>query len=165
MHRVWNTQSNSLIVSKHVVTDEMIFRLKRQVNKESKPTDDCIYLNKPNELTNEYNYGDHSVSVDEARDEFNTLGEDQREVEQRTGRFPNRVISTPERYEANIARRGVHDEDTPSLRVALNSKEVKEWNLAIQSELKSLKKIGTWKLVDKLRNETILHCKLSLIHI
>ena len=55
MYRVWNTQSNSLIVSKHVVTDETIFPLKRQVNKESKSTDDCIDLNKPNELTNDYN--------------------------------------------------------------------------------------------------------------
>ena len=77
-------------------------------------------------------------------------------------RYPKRVRFAPDRYVANAARRGAHDDDMPTLRMAMESPEALEWKKAIKSELDSLEKNRTWDIVDKPSKARAIFCKWVL---
>ena len=84
------------------------------------------------------------------------------EQETQERRYPRRVRFAPDRYVANAARRGAHDDDMPTLRMAMESPDALEWKKAIKSELNSLEKNRTWDIVDKPSKARAIFCKWVL---
>ena len=84
------------------------------------------------------------------------------EQETKERRYPRRARFAPDRYVANAARRGAHDDEMPTLRMAMEFSEALEWKKAIKSELDSLEKNRTWDIVDKPSKARAIFCKWVL---
>ena len=161
MYRVWDLDRKEIRVSKHVIVDESIFpgaQLQGSKDEESSESEVSISLNEAGTLPTDEKSSRNTVEAYEESSGTEVQGDGASSER----RYPRRTRVAPDRYVASTARRGVHNEDMPTLRMAMESDDAENWKVAIQSELNSLQKTGTWSFVDKPKNAKAILCKWVL---
>ena len=166
--RVWNLEREEVNQSKHVVVDETVFPGRNIVKSEKEEESDELYvkfnLNDTVEQPFASSAVQHTEEIPDVIDQTIPAEYDEQSSKEETQerRYPKRVRFAPDRYVANAARRGAHDDDMPTLRMAMESPEALEWKKAIKSELDSLEKNRTWDIVDKPSKARAIFCKWVL---
>lgn len=160
MYRVWNTKTLQVSISKHVMFKEDLFPAEKIFDTtetdEEGDSETSIFMNEP---LKDNEQGPSVVTV-QPNSETDGPSNSENAPAVVTPRYPTRERREPDRYVANAARRGDmgDTDDNPTLRVAMQSKESKEWKKAIDDELCSLKGSGTWEIVKRPNNVHVLHC-------
>lgn len=70
---------------------------------------------------------------------------------------------SPQRFTTSALTR-LHNQDVPSVRIALDMKANMEWRRATHSEIETILKLECWDIVDDPSNQNIIHSKFLMKH-
>lgn len=173
MYHVWLPETRKVVASKHVKFDEMLFPATDkgasellgqsvEFDEPLAPNEEYIDISLPI-LMNDVSEEESIVEPETQGAEVNNgdIIQDQEGVVENGPRYPQRNRSAPEFYRANAARQE-NDDDTPTLRSALEGDESDKWKLAIKDELTALQNMNTWKIINKPPKVKVIYCKWVL---
>lgn len=102
------------------------------------------------------------TDVDQADDEEVVASiEEEPQIEEEQPRYPRRERNAPSRYTAGALLR-TPTEDEPMALDALASEDAAKWKAAIGNDVRALRKLNCWTVVERPSNAKILHSKFVL---
>ncbi|KAG6446041.1 hypothetical protein O3G_MSEX004231 [Manduca sexta] len=132
-YRLWNPQTNQIVISRDVRFDEREFKYN---NSDVQPTPIYVHMDEYNEETAEEN-------IDEKQESSDTVG---RCIYEENNIRPKRNITLPSRYEdyeLNLAYALISDGDPLTYEEAIEQGQM--WIKAIDKEVNSLENLKVWK--------------------